>query len=671
MRSGLFFVNACRRVDGRAAMNTRAAASLWLFSLGWLALGGCGRGDVDPWRPQSGAGGPVAAAPAELPAAGLPDQEPAVRPPSTDEVEVLAAARSKAKDGILADELAHGDQRGDWDTEAFHEATKERLHLLEDLLRSPAGVSEAKLAELLTDDFRTTELRPPAESLEEAAGDARLRIVRAAGDYRPRESHRGRDGLLRALADLAAAFPDRGSIESHFKIYRVELAGPMGEAQMYVDTDGQDGEDGPQGDSSGGVQQNMAWHTTWRLDDRNAWRLASLELRQFEEVRYRGPHGKLFSDCTASILARNDCFKTQLLPSIDHWRLRLEESFGMDAAALTGMAVADVNGDGLDDVYFVEMGGLPNRLFVQQPDGTAVDRSAESGVDWLDRGHAALFADFDNDGDQDLVLGVGPLLLFLQNDGQGRFERVAELKPNPTAYALAAADYDNDGWLDLYACSYGNNYESFADSVAPLPWHDANNGAPNSLFRNRGGWKFEDVTQRVGLDENNRRFSFASSWEDFDNDGDQDLYVANDFGRNNLYVNDINRSGRFHDAAPKLQVEDIGSGMSVSWGDYNNDGRMDLWVGNMFSGAGNRIAFQDRFRDGVVDDTVLQLRRFARGNSLFRNRGDGPLEDQSVEAGVTMTRWAWSSLMTDLNNDGWQDLLAANGYITGIQPDDL
>jgi hypothetical protein len=415
----------------------------------------------------------------------------------------------------------------------------------------------------------------------------------------------------------------------------------------------------------------MAWHTTWRLDDRNAWRLASLELRQFEEVRYRGPHGKLFSDCTASILARNDCFKTQLLPSIDHWRLRLEESFGMDAAALTGMAVADVNGDGLDDVYFVEMGGLPNRLFVQQPDGTAVDRSAESGVDWLDRGHAALFADFDNDGDQDLVLGVGPLLLFLQNDGQGRFERVAELKPNPTAYALAAADYDNDGWLDLYACSYGNNYESFADSVAPLPWHDANNGAPNSLFRNRGGWKFEDVTQRVGLDENNRRFSFASSWEDFDNDGDQDLYVANDFGRNNLYVNDINRSGRFHDAAPKLQVEDIGSGMSVSWGDYNNDGRMDLWVGNMFSGAGNRIAFQDRFRDGVVDDTVLQLRRFARGNSLFRNRGDGPLEDQSVEAGVTMTRWAWSSLMTDLNNDGWQDLLAANGYITGIQPDDL
>ena len=135
----------------------------------------------------------------------------------------------------------------------------------------------------------------------------------------------------------------------------------------------------------------------------------------------------------------------------------------------------------------------------------------------------------------------------------------------------------------------------------------------------------------------------AAAWEDFDNDGDQDLYVANDFGRNNLYRN---HEGRFEDIAEAAQVIDHGSGMSVSWADYNRDGRVDLYIGNMFSAAGNRVSFQDRFTKGVPEATSGYLQRMARGNTLYRNlssAADVKFEDTSQQTAVFMGRWAWAS----------------------------
>ena len=193
-----------------------------------------------------------------------------------------------------------------------------------------------------------------------------------------------------------------------------------------------------------------------------------------------------------------------------------------------------------------------------------------------------------------------------------------------------------------------------------MPYHDANNGVRNVLLRNTGSG-FKDITEEVGLNQNNQRFSYAAAWEDFDNDGDMDLYVANDFGRNNLYRND---GGRFVDIAASAGVEDISAGMSVSWADYNGDGWMDLYVGNMFSSAGNRIAFQRQYRDG---DALGSFQRHARGNSLFLNQGDGTFLDTSLEAGVTRGRWSWSSPFVDWNNDGWEDILVANGMVTGTE----
>ena len=249
--------------------------------------------------------------------------------------------------------------------------------------------------------------------------------------------------------------------------------------------------------------------------------------------------------------------------------------------------------------------------------------------------------------------------------------------------SLSSVDYDGDGDLDIYVCGYKHDdltEEAGAASIgasADFVYHDANNGAANILFRNDlaadGDWRFTDVTKEVGLDADNRRYSFAAAWEDFDNDGDQDLYVANDFGRNTLYRNDRSANGglRFVNVAPRAGAEDSASGMSVTWGDYDRDGYMDVYIGNMFSAAGRRVTWQHRFKPDASPEVKRRLQRFARGNTLLKNHESGNFTDVSVPAGVTMGRWAWSSNFVDLNNDGWEDLVVANGYVTTDDTGDL
>ena len=125
--------------------------------------------------------------------------------------------------------------------------------------------------------------------------------------------------------------------------------------------------------------------------------------------------------------------------------------------------------------------------------------------------------------------------------------------------------------------------------------------------------------------------------------------MANDFGRNNLYRND---RGRFSDIAAAAGVEDISAGMSVTWGDYNRDGWIDLYLSNMFSKAGNRIAYQRRFQSDLSEESRALYRHHARGNSLFENLGNGNFADASVSSGTTIGRWAWASLFADINCDG-------------------
>ena len=401
------------------------------------------------------------------------------------------------------------------------------------------------------------------------------------------------------------------------------------------------------------------------------WQLASAEVGDLREVSAPRPY---FTEITDEVFGSIDSFQHQLKPDVDHWRMSMDQALGISVYGHQGLSSGDANGDGLDDLYISQPGGLPNRLYLNNGDGTFADGTRAAGLDVLDDTSMSLFADLDNDGDQDLVLIGAEPLLFL-NDGAGRFAFATEsgLRPPPERAAMftgaALADYDLDGDLDLYVCSY-DFWQAGSEYDAPTPYYDASNGPANLLFRNNGDGTFAEVTSEAGLDQNNNRFSFAAAWGDFDNDGDPDLYVANDFGRNNLYRN--NGKGGFEDVAAAAGVEDLGAGMSAAWGDYDGDGWMDLHVSNMWSSAGQRLTFNAQF-EGVAASPEIRERfqRQARGNSLFHNNGDGTFEDVAEAAGVTMGRWAWASDFVDLNSDGRLDLFVQNGYVTGARLDDL
>ena len=297
-----------------------------------------------------------------------------------------------------------------------------------------------------------------------------------------------------------------------------------------------------------------------------------------------------------------------------------------------------------------------------------------AGVGVLENTACALFADIDNDGRQDLIVVCtsGPLLFL--NQGGGKFRPEARrhfslpTPPQGTFTGAAIADYDRDGWLDIYFCLY-LYYQGTDQYKYPSPYYDAENGPPNFMMRNQRDGTFRDVTAQSGLDKNNTRYSFCCGWSDYNRDGWPDLYVVNDFGRKNLYRN--NGDGTFTDVAPQAGVEDVGAGMSVCWLDHDNDGAEDLYVANMWTAAGKRISTQEIFQKDAPEAARALYRKHAMGNSLFRNNGDGVFQDEGASAGVEMGRWSWSSDAWDFDHDGFPDLYITNGMVSGESREDL
>ena len=394
--------------------------------------------------------------------------------------------------------------------------------------------------------------------------------------------------------------------------------------------------------------------------------------RNVEETRSRSL-APVFQDISADAFGGCASFDAQFVPGIDTWRTVMDGASGIDIYGHNGVAVGDMHGDGFDDLYVCQPAGLPNRLYRNRGDGTFEDFTEASGVGILDNTTCALLADIDNDGRQDLIVvrASGPLLFLNAGGGKFRLRPAAFHFANPpqgTFTGAAIADYDRDGWLDIYFCLY-TYYQGTDQYRYPMPYFAAENGPPNFLMRNQRDGSFRDVTRETGLDNNNTRFSFCCGWADFDGDGWPDLYVVNDFGRKNLYKN--NGDGTFTDVAKEAGVEDVGAGMSVCWLDFDGDGRQDLYVADMWTAAGLRVSMQEEFQRGASEEVRALYRRHAMGNCLYRNRGDGKFDDAGLRSGTLMGRWAWSSDAWDFNHDGLPDLYIANGMISGPQRQDL
>ncbi len=349
-----------------------------------------------------------------------------------------------------------------------------------------------------------------------------------------------------------------------------------------------------------------------------------------------------------------------------------------------GLSVADVDRDGFDDLYVMARWGS-NQLLRNRGDGTFEETAEAFGLDVRDHTTSAIFADFDNDGDTDAVLGrsLAPSL-YLINEG-GRFvDRSATHVDGSLpclASAVSAADVDRDGLLDVYIATYGAVMQPYLGGNDPGglirqclseadrrrwrrldeeqgQWAWNSFGPPNVMLRNLGNGRFETVRLMPDLYRN----TLQATWADYDHDGDPDVYLANDFAPNNLLRND--GGGRFSDVTDETGTADLGFGMGASWGDYDNDGHQDLYVSNMFSKAGRRIT-------AGMPGIDPRLPPLSRGNSLLRNdagaftRVSGLTPDtlQVEKAG-----WAWGGQLTDLDNDGFLDVYSARGLVNSPAP---
>ena len=413
-----------------------------------------------------------------------------------------------------------------------------------------------------------------------------------------------------------------------------------------------------------------SWRTEWARNPSGEWTAHRWEASE-ETVSIA--HGPGFIDVTHQALGGTESYSKQMLRGVDYWRTVLDGAIGVDVYSNNGMAVGDYNNDGFDDFYVCQPAGLPNRLYRNRGDGRFEDVTEKAGVGVLDNTACALFADFQNNGRQDLlvVCGTGPLLFL--NQGDGTFQ----LKPDAFKFAqppqgtfthAAVADYDRDGRLDIYFCLY-MYYLGLDQYHYPIPYYDARNGPPNCLFHNEGDGRFVETTEAAGLNADNDRYSFACAWGDSNSNRLPDLFVANDFGSSQLYRN--NGDGTFKVVSREAQVEGVGAGMSCSWCDYDNDGHQDVYVPSMWEAAGQRVSGQKQFHKKAPNSIRELYQRHARGNALYRNQGDGTFRNVGHTAGVEPGRWSWCSDFFDFDHDGYSDLYVANGYLSGIDREDL
>jgi hypothetical protein len=324
-----------------------------------------------------------------------------------------------------------------------------------------------------------------------------------------------------------------------------------------------------------------------------------------------------------------------------------------------GLGLIDYNNDGWVDVFLVNGSTIDaertrsntasDRLYRNNGNGTFTDVTRDAGLSENRWGMGVAVADVDNNGFDDLfVTNLGRSALYL-NRGDGTFADVAQQSALYDArwrVGAAFGDYDRDGDVDLFVSSYmplvGTSLERRMYPFFSMSWRGAPKRSNNALYENIGGGRFRDVTERSGIGSIAAYNSLGVMWLDFDDDGDQDIFVANDEGPNYLLRN--NGDGTFSDIADRsgVAIDNTGfpkGGMGVDAGDYNNDGTLDIVVTN----------FAEEY------------------NTLYKNMGDVFTDaTDPVTSAASYPHIGWGTKLADFDADGYLDWIVVNGHLPQI-----
>ena len=348
-----------------------------------------------------------------------------------------------------------------------------------------------------------------------------------------------------------------------------------------------------------------------------------------------------------------------------------------------GMAIADVDGDGWEDIYFTTLSGT-NELWRNLGDGTFEDITQRAGLNISDRiGMAASFGDIDNDGDPDLYISnirVGNILF--ENDGKGHFKDITkssgtDIKAHSSGSVFF--DYDRDGLLDLFVTNVGqyttdeladvtlyseqgqvtSEYKYYVGHKDAFAGHlKADRNEQSQLFRNLGNNRFEDVSEKLGLIDDS--WSGDATIIDGNNDGWPDLYIINMQGNDEYYENQNGKS--FLRKSREVFEKTPWGAMGVRSFDYDNDGDMDLYITDMHSDMRDYIGIEKEKLKSNVNDPESFLKSGGNsifGNAFYENNGDGSFTEVSDKIGAE-NYWPWGPSSGDLNADGYEDLFVAS-----------
>jgi hypothetical protein len=342
---------------------------------------------------------------------------------------------------------------------------------------------------------------------------------------------------------------------------------------------------------------------------------------------------------------------------------KLDHIMPIIASMGASVTVVDFDRDGWPDLYVVtSKEGGKNRLYRNNHDGTFTDVAEQMGVADLNQPGTgvcmgAVWGDYDNDGYEDLlVYKWGRPELFHNDKGKG-FTRVTENAGLPkwmNAGSAVWVDFDRDGKLDLFICGYWrddlNLWKLDNTDIMPDDFEYAKNGGRKYLLRGRGDGTFEDVTEKMGIDPEDHRWTLAVAAADLCGTGYPDLFVANDYGVSELYANDHGK--RFVEIGKKAGIGQAPkSGMNASFGDIFNNGCLSVYVSNIsqpiYLPQGNNLWVRDPDKGGM----------------------DVRFENQANMLGTELGGWSWGGQFGDLNNDGLLDLYLTNGYISTDNPE--